>query len=391
MTMAPPLEGVRVLDLTHMLAGPYCTMLLADLGADVVKVESPERPDLARSMPGCRVGGETAYFACLNRNKRSVALDLKQAAGRAAFLRLAASADAVVDNFRPGVTDRLGISPRYLRELNPRLVTCSISGFGATGPRRDLPAYDYLIQALAGTMSLTGDPQGSPTKFGISIVDHTTGLMAAFAIVTALRAAERSGEGTHVDLALLDTHVSMLSYLAADLLNCGTEPQRFAASAHPYIVPSQLFATRDGHVVVMPMADHMWEKLCVALELDALGSDAELASSAGRLAQRDRVVEAVAARIGELDTDTVVERLTLAGVPAAPVNSVAAALAEPQLRARKMMVEAGRVHMIGNPVKMTEVEEPPYRRAPRLGEQSREILVEAGLSEEEVAELCTAS
>jgi crotonobetainyl-CoA:carnitine CoA-transferase CaiB-like acyl-CoA transferase len=387
---APPLSGIRVLELTHMLAGPYCTMLLADLGADVVKVESPERPDLARSMPGCRIDGETAYFASLNRGKRSVALDLKQPAGHAAFLRLVESADAVVDNFRPGVMERLGIAPERLREINPRVVTCSITGFGATGPRRDLPAYDYLIQALGGTMSLTGEPDGPPTKFGISIVDHTSGLMAAFAVVSALRAAERSGEGTHVDLALLDTHVSMLTYLAANYLTCGEEPERYAASAHPYIVPSQLFETADGHVIVMPMADHMWAKLCDALLLEEEGADPALATAAGRLAQRERVVGAVGTRIGRLTTSEVVERLTAAGVPAAPVNSVAEALADPQLEARGMLVEAGGVRMVGNPVQLAGVADGPRRAAPRLGEHTRELLEEIGLAAGEVEALCAA-
>jgi crotonobetainyl-CoA:carnitine CoA-transferase CaiB-like acyl-CoA transferase len=374
-----------------MLAGPYCTLLLADLGADVVKVESPERPDLARNMPGCRVDGETAYFACLNRNKRSVALDLKDEAGRAAFLRLAERADAVVDNFRPRVTARLGIDFEALRQVNPRIVTCSISGFGATGPRRDLPAYDYLIQALAGTMSLTGEPGGPPAKFGISIVDHTAGLMGAFSVVAALHAARETGQGRHVDLALFDVHLSMLTYLAADYLNCDAEPQRHASSAHPYIVPSQLFPTRDGHVVVMPMADHMWPKLCAALELHELGGDPELARPAGRLAQRERVTRAVGEALGRLGTAEAVELLVAAGVPAAPVNTVAEALADPQVAEREMVVEAGGVRMVGNPVKLVGRDTQRFRPAPSLGRDSQEVLREAGLSEQEIENLCPAS
>jgi len=391
MTVPPPLEGIRILELAHMLAGPYGTLLLADLGADVVKIESAERPDLARGMPGCQVGGETAYFHSLNRNKRSVALDLKSEAGHRAFLRLVEGADVVVDNFRAGVMKRLRLDFERLREVNPRIVTCSITGFGADGPRQDLPAYDYLIQAMAGTMSLTGDPDGPPTKFGISIVDHTSGLMAAFAILAALRGVAETGVGRHVDLALFDIHLSMLTYLAADYLNCGVEPQRHASSAHPYIVPSQLFAARDGYLIVMPMADHMWVKLCDALELADLGRDPDLRTAAGRLAHRERVTSGIAARLAELPTGEAVGRLVGSGVPAAPVNSVPEALADPQVAARGMVVEAEGVRLLGNPVKLSDVPERPPRPGPGLGEHTREILREAGLPEEEIDSLCPTS
>ena len=391
MTMAAPLAGIRILELTHMLAGPYCSLLLADLGADVVKVESAERPDLARTMPGCTVAGETAYFHSLNRNKRSVVLDLKDKGGYEAFLRLVARADVVLDNFRPGVTARLRVDFARLREVNPLIVTCSISGFGSTGPRRDLPAYDYLIQAMAGTMSLTGDPDAPPTKFGISIVDHTAGLLAAFAILAALRGVQKTGEGRHVDIALFDAHLSMLTYLAADYLNCGIEPRRYASSAHPYIVPSQLFAAREGYLIVMPMTDHMWRTLCETLGLTELAEDPALAGAPGRLEQRDRVTATIASRLAELSTAEVAALLVDAGVPAAPVNSVAEALADPQVGAREMVVEAGGVRMVGNPVKLSDMAEQPLRPAPRLGEHSREILREAGLPDEEIDRLCPRS
>ena len=259
-----PLAGVRVVDLTQTLAGPYCTMLLADLGADVIKVESSEHPDNSRSVPTVEIDGQTVYFSCLNRNKRSVELDLKADSDHAAFLRLVASADVVVENFAPGVMDRLGASFEQLRAVNPRIVMCSISGFG---PDTDGPAYDYLVQALVGTMSLTGEPDGPPTKYGVSVVDHMGGAFGVIGILAALREAERSGEGRHVDIALFDTHLSMLSYIAADYLNGGALPVRLASSAHPYAVPSQLFETSDGHVVIMPLANHMWKKLCGALAL----------------------------------------------------------------------------------------------------------------------------
>jgi crotonobetainyl-CoA:carnitine CoA-transferase CaiB-like acyl-CoA transferase len=380
-----------VLDLTHMLAGPYCTLLLADLGCDVIKIEAPGRPDRARSMPGCTVDGETAYFGSLNRNKRSVALDLKQDAGLRAFYRLVETAHVVVDNLRPGVTARLGIDFERLRDVNPQIVTCSITGFGLSGPRRDEPAYDYLIQALAGTMSLTGDPDGEPAKFGISIVDHSAGLAGAFAVLAALHEAERTGQGRQADVALFDTHLSMLTYLAADYLNCGIEPQRYAHSAHPYLVPSQLFATEDGFLVVMPMADHMWPKLCEALGLEELAGDPELGDARGRLANRDRVTTTLAGELARRKTVDVLGALHAAGVPAAPVNTVAEALADPQVGARAMIVDDGRMRMVGNPVKISGMREQAPRRAPSLGEHTREILLEAGLDPEEVDSLCRPS
>ncbi|MFQ5425880.1 MAG: CaiB/BaiF CoA transferase family protein, partial [Gaiellales bacterium] len=334
-----PLDGIRVLELTHYLAGPYCTLFLADLGADVIKIESPEHPDLGRSMPGCRVEGETGYFHTLNRGKRSVALDLKEEAGHDAFRRLVETADAVVDNFRHGVTLRLGADPESLRAINPRIVTCSLTGFGATGPRRDLPAYDYLVQAMSGMMSLTGDPDGKPTKYGISIVDHSTGLLGAFAVLAALRGVEETGVGRHVDLALFDAHLHMLSYLAADYLNGDLAPQRYADSAHPYIVPSQRFSTCDGDVVVMPMADEMWRALCRALELEELASDPALETAPGRLEHRERVIAALEEAFATRETAATVELLTRHGVPVAPVSSVPEALGDPQVAARTMVVE----------------------------------------------------
>jgi crotonobetainyl-CoA:carnitine CoA-transferase CaiB-like acyl-CoA transferase len=379
-----PLDDIRVLELTHYLAGPYCTLFLADLGADVIKIESPEHPDLGREIPGCQVNGAPAYFHCLNRNKRSVALDLKSDAGRSAFRQLVATADVVVDNYRHGVMERLGADPGSLRAINPRLVTCSLTGFGASGPRRDLPAYDYLIQALSGIMSLTGDPGGKPTKYGISIVDHTAGLLGAFAVLAALRAAERTGAGRHIDLALLDSHVHMLTYLAADYLNGGIEPGRYADSAHPYIVPSQRFSTSDGDIVIMPMADHMWTRLCDALGLEELRDDGALATASGRLGQRERIVGALADEFATRKTSETVELLEANGVPAAPVNSVPEILADPQIEARGLVVEADGVRMLGNPVKISDVDSSRYRAAPSLGQHTREVLLEAGVSSERV-------
>ena len=379
-----PLDGIRVLELTHYLAGPYCGLFLADLGADVIKVESPEHPDLGRNMPGPRVEGETAYFHCLNRGKRSVALDLKDEAARAAFYRLVETSDVVLDNFRRGATERLGVDHQALERVNPRIVSCSLTGYGETGPKRDLPAYDYLIQAASGMMSLTGDPGGKPTKYGISVVDHSTGLLSAFSILAALRAVEQTGEGRHIDLALLDAHVHMLSYLAADYLNAGLEPERYADSAHPYIVPSQRFATSDGDIVTMPMADHMWQAACEALELQELTADPELATPAGRLKHRERVIAAFAKAVGPHTTAGAVELLQSVAVPVAPVNSVPEVLVDEQIQERGLVVEGEGVKMLGNPIKMSDLDEGPYGRGPHVGEHTRELLLQTGMSPAEV-------
>jgi CoA:oxalate CoA-transferase len=368
-----PLAGVRVVDLTQTLAGPYCTMLLADLGADVVKVESRAHPDRSRSMPTAEVDGQTVYFASLNRNKRGVELDLKDEGQRETLLGLVADADVVVENFAPGVTARLGIDFERLRAVNPRIVMCSITGFGAgeTGP-----AYDYLVQALVGTMSLTGEPDGPPTKYGVSVVDPVGGAFGAIGVLAALRDAERTGEGRHIDISLFDTHLSLLSYIAADYLNGGALPERQARSAHPYVVPSQLFETADGHVVIMPLAEHMWPRLCDALGLDELGADPALASSRGRLEQRARVIDGVAGAVAGLSTADVLARLAERDVPAAPVRTVAEALADPRVAEREMVVEAGGVRMLGNPVRISGHDQGPYAPAPALGEHTDEVLRE---------------
>ena len=331
--------------------------------------------------------GETAYFHCLNRGKRSVALDLKDEQGRKAFHRLAETSDVVLDNFRRGVTERLGVDHETLSGINPKIVTCSMTGYGETGPKRDLPAYDYLIQAMSGMMSLTGDPGGKPTKYGISIVDPATGLLGAFSILAALRGVGQTGTGRHVDLSLLDAHVHMLSYLASDYLNGDLVPERYADSAHPYIVPSQRFATSDGDIVTMPMTDHMWRAMCEVLELEELGADADLATAPGRLAQRERVIEGVAAAIATHTTAHIVSVLEEVGVPVAPVNSVAEILADPQIEARGLVVEGDGVRMLGNPIAMSDVERGPYRRAPHIGEHTRELLDEVGLGPEEIEAL----
>jgi formyl-CoA transferase/CoA:oxalate CoA-transferase len=362
-------------------------MVLADLGAEVIKIESPNLPDPARLVPSTKVGGHTTYYLSLNRNKRSVALDLKDPAGHEAFLQLVDTADVVLDNFRPGVTERLGIDHDRLAARNPRIITCSLSGFGQTGPDRERPGYDYLMQALAGTMVLTGDPDGPPTKYGISVVDHVGGLFAAIGVLAAIAARDRDphGAGRSVDVALLDTHLSLLSYLAADLLNGGAVPERQRLSAHPTLVPAQAFPTADGYVVVMPLANHFFPPLCEAVAMPELASDPRFADAASRLAHRDELLPLLERRFAERTTDEWVNELSARQVPVAPVQSVAEALAMRQVQAREMVVQLehpvyGTYRAVGNPIKISGSGPQPLAPAPTTGQDTGEVLGGLGLS-----------
>lgn len=389
----PALEGIRVLELTVQLSGPYGAMVLADLGADVIKIEAPDRPDPARLVPSAKVGGESTYYLSLNRNKRSVTLDLKDSDDRETFFRLVETADVVLDNFRPGVTQRLGVDHERLAARNPSIVSCSLSGFGHTGPDRDRPGYDYLMQALSGAMSLTGDPEGPPTKYGISVVDHVGGLCAVIGILAALSARDRDPErrGRAVDVALLDSHLSLLSYLAADMLNGGGVPQRQRLSAHPTLVPAQVFATADGYVVIMPLANHFFPLLCEAVDLPELVRDPRFCDAAARLAHRNELLPILEGRLAERTTDEWVKELSAVHVPVAPVQTVEEALAMEQVEAREMVVELthpqyGAYRAVGNPIKISNTGPQPLRPAPTAGQDNREVLAELGLQKDRLEE-----
>lgn len=375
------LEGVTVLELGVQLSGPYGGMLLADLGADVIKVESPTNPDPARVVPGAWVGSESAYFLSLNRNKRSLAIDLKSEDGLEQFLGLVEHADVLLCNYRPGVLERLGLGLSVLRERNPSLITCAVTGFGETGPDRDRPGYDYLVQALVGTMALTGEPDGPPTKYGISVVDHVGGLFAAFAISSALvaRAADPERRGRHLDVPLFDGHLSMMTYLAGNLLNGGTVPERQPMSAHPTLVPAQLFETADDHVVVMPLVQHFFPLLCDAVGRPEWADDPRFIDPAARLANRDALIGDLSAILRTETTATWVSRLSASGIPVAPVQGLDEALAMPQVAARDMVVELhhevyGSYRAVGNPIRVDPPARVRLQPAPLLGEHNHEIL-----------------
>lgn len=381
----PVLDGIRVLDLTQQLSGPYAGMILADLGADVVKVEAPHRPDPARVVPGRRVGGHSSYYLSLNRNKRSITLDLKCPGDREAFLRLVEESDVVLDNFRPDVMTRLGVDRAALEARNPAIVTCSLTGFGETGPERNRPAYDYLMQALAGSMDLTGEPDGPPTKYGLSVVDHVGGLFAVIGVLGSL-VSRRDGQapGRHVDVSLLDSHLSMLSYLAADLLAGGEPPARQRLSSHPRVVGAQVYRTADGWLVLMPLAEHFWPRLCGVLDADELARDPRFVDAEARLAHRDELLGIVEPLVASRSTAEWMNLMVAADVPAAPVLSVAEAVAMPQAVAREMVVELvhpayGSYRAMGNPVKISASGPVLLRGAPELGEHNAELLRGRGI------------
>jgi CoA:oxalate CoA-transferase len=353
-----PLAGVVVVDLTRVLAGPFCTMMLADLGARVIKVEPPAGDDSRQFSPF--IGSQSGYFASLNRGKESIALDLKDGADRDAFLALVRQGDVLVENYRPGTLDRLGLGYDRLRGVNPRLVYAAVSGFGQTGPWADRHAYDLVVQALGGLMSLTGYSDGPPTKAGTSIGDITGGLFLLAGVCSALYHRERTGAGVRVDVSLLDGQIAILESAVVRCANTGQAPGRIG-NRHPSITPFQAYATADRPLVIAAGNDTLFGRLCEALGLPALAADPRFVSNRARTEnapELQAVLEGVLCRRPAGDWLEVLEG---AGVPCALVQSVAEALEHPQVRARNMVVEAGGLRVAGNPIKMSAFEDPPTR------------------------------
>jgi len=374
--MEGPLAGTLVLDLTHFIAGPFGTQYLADLGADVVKIERPAG-DLGRGAGTDFVEGESVHFWAVNKNKRSVVLDLKAERGREVFLRLVDRADVVVNNFRPGVLDRLGVGYPVLRERNPRLVFTSISAFGQTGPYREQPGYDLSIQAMSGVMSLTGEPGGNPVRAGVPIGDLVGGMAGALGTLAALLERERTGRGQEVDVSLLDTQVSLLMYWATIFLTTG-EVNRLVGSGHPTIVPYGRFQTRDSHVIVAVFGDRFYGILCDLLGLPEMRSDPRFATNPDRVRARAEVEGPIRAAFLKRTTAEWLEALREVGIPAAPVNDVGQALDDPQVLSRDMVVTvehplAGPIRLLGNPIK-TESQRSSTLPPPLIGEHTRAVL-----------------
>jgi len=374
-----PLADTLIVDLTRVLAGPYCTLVLADLGARVIKVEAPDGGDDARSF-GPFVGGRSAYFASLNRGKQSIALDLKSPQGRAIFDKLLARADVLVENYRPGVMERLGYGWERLHERFPRLIAASVSGFGQTGPYAQRPAYDIIAQAMGGIMSLTGEAGGPPTRVGTSIGDISAGLFTAIGIQAALIARDRDGVGTQVDVGMLDCQVAILENAIARYGATGDVPGPLG-SQHPSITPFDVFATGDGRLVVGAGNDELFEKLCQTIGAPELAADERFSSNEKRSENVAALKAALESALATRTTSEWLEALQAAGIPCGPINDIAAVVDDPQIAARKMIVSAagkgGQIQMAGNPIKFSAYPEPAVRpAAPEIDEDRQQILAE---------------
>ena len=373
-----PLDGVTVVDLTRVLSGPYCTMQLADMGARVIKIERPGSGDDTRAWGPPFVGGESAYFLSVNRNKESVTLNFKHPAGRDLLERLIARADVLVENFRPGTLDALGLSYAAVAARHPRLIYCSISGFGQTGPRRDQPGYDAVVQAEGGLMSITGDADGPPYRLGVAIADLVSGMFAANGIALALLARARTGRGQLVDVSMLDSVAALLTYQAALAFATDQAPRRMG-NRHPMIVPYETFEASDGEFVLAVGNDDQWRRFCAAAGLDALGRDVRFATNPDRVTRYDDLRPLIAAGLKLGTRDHWIAMLTEAGVPAGAVRGVDEALADPQIAARRMVetvthLTAGPLRLLGVPIKLSDTPGAVSTPPPLLGQHTATVL-----------------
>ena len=386
-----PLTGLTILDLSRVLSGPYCTMLLGDMGARVIKVEQPVRGDDTRTWGPPFVGTESAYFLGTNRNKESVTLNFKDTQGRAVLERLVERADVLVENFRPGTLDRLGLGYDAVRQRNARLVYCSISGFGQTGPRRQEPGYDAVIQAEGGLMSVTGDADGPPFRLGVAIADLVAGLLAAQGIVLALYARERSGRGQHVDISMLDGVVSLLSYHASMYLTTGVVSRR-VGNRHATIAPYETFDASDGEFFLAVGNDEQFVRFCRAAGLQDLPTNPRFATNPARVVNAADLKARLSPVLRQRPRGYWLETLSAAGVPCGAVRDVAEVLSDPQLAARHMIeavehVALGPLKVLGVPIKLSDTPGAVGTAPPVLGQHTDAVLRELGFDDGEVVEM----
>ncbi len=385
------LAGLRVLDLTRILSGPFASMVLADLGADVIKVEDTHGGDDTRRWGPPFQGDDAAYYHSVNRNKRSLAVDLKAQVGRGLVRRLAASADVVLENFRPGTAQRLGLGWPQLSALNPRLVYGSVSGFGQTGPESTRAGYDAIAQAMSGVMGITGPAGGEPVRFGVASADLGAGMWVTIGVLAALRSRETTGQGQQVDIALLDGQMSWLTYAAQNFFATGERPHRHG-SAHPNIVPYQSFRTSDGDLMVAVGNDSLWRRFAPVVGLGHLADDPRFATNPDRVRHRDELLPLVEAAFLARSSTQWAQLLEEAGVPAGPVHEVPEALAQEQVLARDMVVDLphsrlGPLRTLGSPLKLSGTPTTLRHASPTYGEHTRDLLAAMGLSPERVEAL----
>ncbi len=385
------LDGIRVLDLSRVIAGPWCGALLGDFGADVIKVEDMDAGDESRTWPP-RKDGETAAYLLFNRNKRGVTLDLKSPDGVEVIKALVRKSDVLVENFRTGTMESFGLGYDVLAEINPRLIYCSVSAFGRTGPRKDSPGYEALMQAFSGIMSITGEPGGPPVRSAVSFLDLTTGILCALGVTAAVHQRERTGLGQRVDGSLLDTAVALLAYHAEGYLLAGLVPKALG-SGHPSLSPYRNFKCRDGQWIFIAAAnDRFWGKLTRALGLEAMAADPRFMKNGDRVAHRAELEAMLEKIIGDYDREPLLKRLEEADVPATPVNTVDQVMNDPQTIARGMIERVvhptlGEIPVVGTPLQFSRMNPGVRRAAPLRGEHTDTVLAECGLSPERVREL----
>ena len=380
-----PLANIRILDITRALAGPYCTMMLGDLGADVIKVERPKVGDETRGWGPPFVGqpygpypGESAYFIAANRNKRSVTVNIQSPEGQEIIHRLAGISDVLVENYRTGDLDRLGLGYPDLHKLYPKLIYCSISGYGRTGPYADRPGYDAILQAEGGMMSITGPVDGPPSRVGIPIIDITSGMFAATAILAALRSRDLTGEGELLDISLFDSHLALLTNVASNYL-VGGEPPRRLGNAHPNLVPYEAFTARDGWFILGVANEKQWGLLCDMLDRPDLKTDSRFSTNGNRVANREILVAELNQTFSQRDANQWLTELVRAGLPCGRINSLPEVFSHPQAQARQMTLEtehptAGTLRLTGFPYKLSQTPAEIHRPPPMLGEHTDEVL-----------------
>jgi len=388
----PPLSGLRVLDLSRVLAGPFCTMMLGDLGAEVIKVEKPGTGDDTREWGPPFAGGESAYYLSVNRNKKSVTVNFKSEAGRRIVRQLASQVDILVENWRIGTMEEWGLGYEALRTLNPGLIYCAITGYGQNGPDSDRPGYDFIVQAEGGLMSITGPVDGQPTKVGVAIVDQTAGMFATISILSALHERSRSGLGQSIDISLLDSQLAWLANVASNYFVTGIRPGRFG-NAHPNIVPYELFSTADNMIALGVGNDHQWELLCNLAGWEDLADTDRFATNSGRVQNRDELIPILQERFLTRPAREWLNMIQSRGIPCGSVNNIDEVFHDPQVLARQMLQElphptAGTIKMVGSPLKLSRT---PIRiddSPPCLGQHTEEVLIQyLGYTSQDIQQL----